>query len=79
MACDFMRKPNVFIRGIYSTALTKMFIDAGYPIIFPSEPIQKRFNLDFVRQIPIRKILPLKIVMIAKVSGFYLNKKHGNS
>jgi len=42
-----MTKPNVFIRGIYSTALTKLFIDAGYPIIFPSKEIQKRFNLKF--------------------------------
>jgi probable ribonuclease FAU-1 len=40
-------KPNVFIRGIFSTALTKLFIDAGYPIIFPSAPIQKRFNIPF--------------------------------
>ncbi|MCF2140849.1 MAG: ribonuclease E/G [Candidatus Lokiarchaeota archaeon] len=42
-----MTKPNVFIRGIYSTALTKLFIDAGYPIIFPSEEIQKRFKLPY--------------------------------
>ena len=42
-----MKKPNVFIRGIYSTALTKMFIDAGYPIIFPSKEIQTRFKIPF--------------------------------
>ncbi len=42
-----MAKPNVFIRGIYSTALTKMFIDAEYPIIFPSKEIQTRFIIPF--------------------------------
>ncbi|QEE16491.1 ribonuclease E/G [Promethearchaeum syntrophicum] len=42
-----MKKPNVFIRGIYSTALTKLFIDAGYPIIFPSKEIQTRFKIPF--------------------------------
>ncbi len=34
---------NVFIRGIYSTSLTKIFRDAGYNIIFPSTEIIKRF------------------------------------
>jgi hypothetical protein len=42
-----MTKPNVFIRGVYSTALTRMFLDLGYPIIFPSDEIQKRFNIPF--------------------------------
>ena len=42
-----MAKPNVFIRGIYSTALTRLFLDAGYNIIFPSNEIQKRFNIPF--------------------------------
>lgn len=34
---------NVFIRGIYSTALTKIFKDANYKIIFPSTAILQRF------------------------------------
>ncbi len=42
-----MKKPNVFIRGIYSTALTKMFLDEGYPIIYPSKRIQKLFDIPF--------------------------------
>ncbi len=36
---------NVFLRGIYSTALTDLFLNAGYNIIYPSPLIQKRFNL----------------------------------
>ena len=42
-----MTKPNIFIRGIYSTALTSLFLDAGYPIIFPSTEIQNRFKIPF--------------------------------
>lgn len=34
---------NVFIRGIYSTSLTKIFKDAGYNIVFPSPTIVNRF------------------------------------
>ncbi|TFG19953.1 MAG: DUF402 domain-containing protein [Promethearchaeota archaeon] len=37
---------NVFIRGIYSTALTKLFKDLDYNIVYPSPPIRDRFKLD---------------------------------
>ncbi len=36
---------NIFLRGIYSTALTDLFLKAGYNIIYPSPLIQRRFNL----------------------------------
>ncbi len=37
---------NVFIRGIYSTALTKLFKDSEYNIVYPSPPIRDRFQLE---------------------------------
>jgi len=48
---------NVFIRGIYSTALTKMFLDAGYNIIDSSPLIQKRFNLKPDKENKIKEII----------------------
>lgn len=38
-------KPTVRVRGVYSTALTKLFKDLNFPIVEPSEKISERFTL----------------------------------
>lgn len=40
-----MEKTTIYIRGIYTTALTKLFLDSEFQIVFPSEEIQNRFNI----------------------------------
>ncbi len=43
---------GVKIRGIYTTALTKLLLNAGYTIIDPSPEIQERFSLKSAQESP---------------------------
>ena len=38
---------RIKIRGIYSTALTKFALDAGFRIVEPSEKVRERFHMRF--------------------------------
>ncbi|MEM2924970.1 MAG: DUF402 domain-containing protein [Methanocellales archaeon] len=38
---------KIKLRGIYATALTKLFLDQGLNVVQPSAAISKRFNLEF--------------------------------
>ena len=38
---------NVRCRGIYTTALTRRFLDAGHDVVSASGPIRERFDADF--------------------------------
>jgi hypothetical protein len=41
-----MNPIRVRVRGIYSTALSKIFIDEGYRVVQPSKIAEDRFNID---------------------------------
>ena len=47
MMSESDEKRAVRLRGIYTTALTKRFLDAGWRIVDASEPIERRFEREF--------------------------------
>jgi hypothetical protein len=44
--------PRVKVRGIYTTALTKLFLNSGYTIVEPSPEIRRRFSLPAADETP---------------------------
>lgn len=48
--------PRLKIRGIYTTALTRFFLDSGYEIADPSAEIQERFGLRQTQGLPMTLI-----------------------
>jgi hypothetical protein len=46
-AQDAEDPPRVRVRGIYTTAVTQLLLDAGFPIVQASEPIRERFDAAF--------------------------------
>lgn len=64
---------KIKLRGIYATALTRLFLDRGLNVVQPSIAISKRFNLEF-KPIPGEVLIKDKedkqgIVIIGKADG----------
>lgn len=38
---------KVRVRGVYTTAATRLLLDAGHEVVEPSEPIRERFDISF--------------------------------
>ena len=47
-----MTGSDVHVRGIYTTALTRLLLEAGHEVVDPSPPIQRRFDASFANAAP---------------------------
>ena len=61
--------PLVKIRGIYSTAVTKLLLDHNYPVTDPSPEIRERFGLSADRTLPDLEITDRRNLQGIQVTG----------
>jgi hypothetical protein len=66
---DFTMPPRIKIRGIYSTALTRLFLDQGYAIADPSAAICERFGIRANQWTPHITILAKKDLQGIELAG----------